>query len=71
MKNYKKLLRLNQLVGKYVAIQMPRKKPVVPQQPPIPQANWFREASYIAPDHNSLEMAYVEEVFSRFLRQLA
>ncbi len=64
-----KLMRLNRLVGKYLIVRMPEPKA---QDAGLKiDANWFKTVSCIAPDHNSLEMGYVEEVFSRFLRQLS
>ncbi len=76
MMTYEKLLRLNGIAGKYLLLKLPKEKspakpvpgPAQPSQPPA--ADWFREASHIVLNHNSFELGFVEEVFSRFLRTL-
>lgn len=70
---YQKLLRLNEMAGKYLLLKLPKEKnvpkPAAPAQPPI-AADWFQQASHIVLNHNSFELGFVEEMFSRFLRQL-
>jgi len=64
-----RLMVLNKRVGKYLVIKMP--EPKTKDKEPKIAANWFKQASYIAEDHNSMPMGLVEEVFSRFLRTLS
>jgi len=63
-----KLMILNQLAGKYLVIKMPELR--TEDSELKTDKDWFKKVSYIAEDHNSMPMGLVEEVFSRFLRQL-
>ncbi len=70
----RKLLLLNSLVGKYLVMALPKEPKLIKERQATPvekEGDWFREASHIVLNPNSFELGFVDELFSRFLRQLA
>ena len=65
-------MRSQAIRGKYVAMQMPRKKKEEqPQQvPQIPQQNFFAEVNYLVDQPNSFNQGFIELIFSEWLRTL-